>query len=260
MQKFWQVTRSIYIWSAIGFGTAVMYAAQLPVFLLSRPFDRNRRFGHWYATVWGRGILKLNNRWVIYVKGNERIPKGRPLVVVSNHQSMGDICMAFCLDLHFKWISKKVNFQVPFMGWMMYHAGYIPLVRGHRGSIEKCMEQAGTWLKRGVSVLFFPEGTRSQDGNIKAFKPGAFSLALKTGCDILPVAMTGTMDALPKHSWLFPDEYAHMKVSVGDPISIADYKPDEIDRLIEDTRQAITALKDDLDGKAAPAVPLKKAS
>jgi 1-acyl-sn-glycerol-3-phosphate acyltransferase len=215
------------------------------------PFDRKRRFGHWYATVWGRGILKLNNRWSTEVHGQERLPKakGRPVVIVSNHQGMGDIMMAFCLDHHFKWISKRNNFFVPFMGWFMFHAGYIPLVRGKRDSIERCMRKSRWWLDQGVSVLFFPEGTRSPDGEIRPFKRGAFQLAVEAGVDIMPVAMAGTLNALPKGTWKFSDEHVTMKVLIGDVISTHGYTTQNLAELIERTRAEVIALKDELDGR-----------
>ncbi len=246
----WQVLRSIYIWSAIAFGTAFMYFLALPVFLLSAPFDRTRRFGHWYAQKWGRMILRLNNRWTFEVQHEERIPAGRPLVVVSNHQGLGDIMMAFCLELHFKWISKRANFFVPFMGWFMYHAGYIPLRRGDKSSIEKCMGEARRYLERGVSVLFFPEGTRSVDGVVKPFKKGAFKLALDAGCDVLPLAISGTLDALPKHTWKFSDDFAAMKLLVGEVISTRGMGEADLESLIDEAREAVIALKDELDGRA----------
>jgi len=249
MQSLFQIVRSIYIWFSIAFGTAAMYFAALPVFLLSAPFDRRRRFGHWYAQMWGRGILKLNNRWSVEVRGQERLPKNKPMVVVANHQGMGDIMMAFCLDLHFKWISKRSNFLVPFMGWFMFHAGYIPLVRGRKDSIEKCMAKARWWLDQGVSVLFFPEGTRSSDGVVKEFKKGAFKLALDAGVDILPIGIAGTMDALPKGTWKFSDDHAAMKILVGEVIPIRGYGEARIDELIERSRAEVIALKDELDGR-----------
>ena len=249
-----QTLRSFYIWFSIAVGTAIMYFAALPIFLLSAPFDRKRRFGHWYAQRWGRGILWLNNRWSWEVLRQERIPRDRPLVVVSNHQGSGDIMMAFCLDLHFKWISKRSNFLVPFMGWFMFHAGYIPLVRGRRSSIEQCMQRAREYLDMGVSVLFFPEGTRSLDGVVKSFKPGAFKLALDAGCDVLPLAITGTLNALPKNTWKFSDDYVHMRMLVGDVISTKGMTERDLDALATRAREAVVALKDELDGKtyAAP--------
>jgi 1-acyl-sn-glycerol-3-phosphate acyltransferase len=103
----------------------------------------------------------------------------------------------------------------------------------------------------GVSVLFFPEGTRSKDGNIQAFKPGAFRLALDAGCDILPVAISGTADALPKDTWKFSDEHAHMRLLIGNVIPVAGYGEDDIDELIAKTRNTIVALKNELDDEYA---------
>ncbi len=250
----WQVLRSIYLWIAIALLTTAMYVCGLPMFLLTWPFDRNRAVGHWYAQRWGRWILKLNNRWSSEVRGQEKIPRGKPLVVIANHQGMGDIMMAFCVDIHFKWISKAANFYVPFMGWFMYHAGYIPLVRGRRESIERCMERAKQYLDRGVSVLFFPEGTRSKDGNVQPFKAGAFKLALSGGYDILPMGIAGTVDALPKGTWRFSDEHSPMRVLIGDPIPTRGLGEKDLDALIARSRQTVIALKDELEGRgyAAP--------
>jgi 1-acyl-sn-glycerol-3-phosphate acyltransferase len=227
------------------------------MFIVTMPFDRTRWIGHWYSQRWGRWILKLNNRWTSTVYRQERIPKGKPFVIVSNHQGMGDIMMAFCLDTHFKWISKAANFLVPFMGWFMFHAGYIPLKRGNKKSIARCMERAREYLDMGVSVLFFAEGTRSKDGNIQAFKPGAFKLAIEAGVDILPLAISGTHDALPKDTWLYSDEYSHMRMLVGNVISTAGYSEDNLHELIAKTRNTVIALKNELD--ADYAVPLRAA-
>jgi 1-acyl-sn-glycerol-3-phosphate acyltransferase len=253
----WQALRSIYIWGAIALGTTAMYIVGLPMFIVTMPFDRTRWIGHWYAQRWGRWILKLNNRWTSTVYRQDRIPKGRPFVLVSNHQGMGDIMMAFCLDVHFKWISKFANFLVPFMGWFMFHAGYIPLKRGNKKSIARCMERSREYLDMGVSVLFFPEGTRSKDGNIQAFKPGAFKLAIDAGVDIVPMAISGTHDALPKDTWRYSDDYSHMRLLVGNVISTAGYSEDNLAELIAKTRNTVIALKNELDAEYA--VPLRAA-
>jgi 1-acyl-sn-glycerol-3-phosphate acyltransferase len=255
----WNALRSIYIWSAIALLTVVMYLLGVPLFILSMPFDRTRFIGHWYAQRWGRWILRVNNRWTSEVIGNDRIPRGTPLVVVSNHQGMGDIMMAFSLDLHFKWISKAANFYVPCMGWFMFHAGYIPVVRGNKESAARCMEKARRYLEQGVSVLFFAEGTRSKDGTIQAFKPGAFKLAIETGCDILPVAITGTHDALPKHTWRFSDEQSAMRILVGQVIPVRGHSEERLDQLVAQTRNAVIALKDELDGRLRPPPRLRAA-
>src|SRR5260221_12543658 len=83
------------------------------------------------------------------------------------------------------------------MGGFVYHAGYIPGVRGERESVEKCMKRAREWLEQGVSVLFFPEGTRSHDGVGKPFKQGAFQLAIDAGVGSLPCGISGPLEARP---------------------------------------------------------------
>jgi 1-acyl-sn-glycerol-3-phosphate acyltransferase len=250
-----QALRSLYIWLGMAVLTSAMYVVGLPMFILTMPFDPQRRIGHWYATTWARIITRLNNRWSFEVIGQERIPRDRPMVVVANHQGMGDIIMAFCMDLHFKWISKAANFYVPCMGWFMFHAGYIPLRRGDKSSILKCMARSRQYLDAGVSVLFFPEGTRSKDGVVKEFKGGAFKLALEAGVDILPLAITGTANALPKHTWKFSDEPAHMKMLVGELISTRGLTEKDMPRLMAETRSKVVLLKEELERTAFGAAP-----
>ncbi len=243
--------RSLFNWFSIAATTAVMYVIGAPIFLVTAPFDPLRKVGHWYATRWGRILCALNNRWSVEVIGKERIPSDRPLVVVSNHQGIGDIIAVYFLDLHFKWISKASNFYVPAMGWFMFHAGYIPLRRGRRDSIRQCMDRARWYLERGVSILFFAEGTRSKDGRVLPFKPGAFKLAIDLQLDILPLGIGGTMNAIPKHSWRFSDERTPMKVCVGELISTRGLTDADLPALVERTRAQVIALKADADAHVA---------
>ena len=165
--------------------------------------------------------------------------------------------MAFSVDLHFKWISKQSNFYVPCMGWFMFHAGYIPLKRGNKESVVRCMQRALEYLDMGVSVLFFPEGTRSHDGTIQAFKAGAFKLAIDAGVDILPMAITGTYDSIPKNTWKFNDWTSHLRLLIGNPISVKGYSDENLEELIAKTRNTVIALRNELD--AGQAQPLRAA-
>jgi 1-acyl-sn-glycerol-3-phosphate acyltransferase len=245
------IARSLFNWFSIAATTTAMYLAGAPIFLVTAPFDPLRKVGHWYATRWGRLLCALNSRWSVEVIGKERVPSDRPLVVVSNHQGVGDIIAVYFLDLQFKWISKASNFYVPFMGWFMFHAGYIPLRRGRRDSIRQCMERARWYLDRGVSILFFAEGTRSRDGRVLPFKPGAFKTAIEGKFDILPLGIGGTMNALPKHSWKFPDERTPMKVCVGEIISTKGLGDADLPALIERARAQVIALKAEADARIA---------
>ena len=98
-------------------------------------------------------------------------------------------------------MAKHDLFPIPFLGWHMSLAGYIPLKRDNVESGKNAVFKARDWLKKGVSVLFFPEGTRSPDGEIKELKAGAFRLAQQEKLKVLPIVINGTFDAIPKESW-----------------------------------------------------------
>jgi 1-acyl-sn-glycerol-3-phosphate acyltransferase len=156
---------------------------------------------------------------------------------------------------HFKFISKRANFVVPFMGWAMSLAGYIPLVRGRKSSIEQCMNRSRWFLRNGVSVLFYPEGTRSPDGSVRPFKGGAFRLAIETGVDVLPVVTLGR-ELIKKNSLVFKS--GTMYLVVGAPIPVAGLSLGDVELLAERTREAIVALKAEI--AQQPDAALRKAS
>lgn len=250
--------RSALIWARVAGVTLTEYPVCSLTSLLASPFDRTRSVGHFFATLWARWCVRVIPAWTCSVDA-ARLPPHRHFVIVANHESIGDILVAFHMDHHFKWIAKEVIFKVPFLGWFMHQAGYIPLRRGDRSSVVKCMERARFYLDNGVSVLFFPEGTRSADGLLGEFKPGAFRLALEAGVDILPMAITGAKDILPKHSWRFSSTKSTMRGLVGDPISVKGLTEEDLAELMARTRAAISVLKNQLDGVAAEPVPNRAA-
>ncbi|MCW7753308.1 1-acyl-sn-glycerol-3-phosphate acyltransferase [Desulfobotulus sp. H1] len=134
------------------------------------------------------------------VTGKEHIDKKATYVVVSNHQSQLDILAAFRTFFHFKWVSKIEVFRLPFIGWNMHLNEYIPLKRGDKESIREMLEKCRKTLKKGNSVFIFPEGTRSETGILRPFKLGAFQLAHELQLPILPIAIDGTREVLPKYS------------------------------------------------------------
>ncbi len=164
--------------------------------------------------------------------------------MLSNHQSLMDILLVFKTFFHFKWVSKDSMFKAPLLGWNMRLNGYVPIKRGDAESRETCMKLCRAWLRRGSSVFFFPEGTRSKDGKIGGFKIGAFRLALETGTDILPMVITGSAQAVPKHSILLTKK-SRMKIRILPPISIRGYDlnrlPEEAARLAEHVYQVVLA-------------------
>jgi 1-acyl-sn-glycerol-3-phosphate acyltransferase len=137
--------------------------------------------------------------------------------MVANHQSLLDILVLFRLFVHFKWVSKIENFRIPFIGWNMRLNRYIQLVRGDKQSIGAMMSACSRALDEGNSIMMFPEGTRSPDGRLRAFKHGAFTLAQGSGCAILPILLDGTADALPKRGFVLQGRHA-IRVRVLDEI------------------------------------------
>ena len=248
---------SVVFWAFLAVSCVVLFVVGLVVFLVTRPFDPDGRVQHLYSCFWAQLYFYVNPFWSLRVEGRERLPWRGAAVLVSNHESLGDILSLFGLYRPYKWVSKASVFKVPFLGWNMTLNRYVPLVRGDTASIARMMELCGRWLDRGVPVLLFPEGTRSQDGEVKAFKDGAFRLAVAKQCPVIPIAITGMQRALPKHGFVIR-ESAKCVVKVLEPVSPADFGGD-VAKLREAVRERIIAAKRALDlelsGERTPPAP-----
>ena len=174
---------------------------------------------------------------------------GQP-VIVSNHLSVVDILVLYGLYRPFKWVSKAVVFKVPFVGWNMVLNDYVRLIRGDRESIRSMMEHCRAHLARGSPILMFPEGTRSRDGRLQPFKDGAFKLAFETGVPLIPIAMQGTHETLPKHG-LVLRRRMRARVKVLDPLAPADF-PDHA--ALRDAARAAIA-REIGEGESATSLP-----
>ena len=206
----------------MGLLTLFIVMAGFFVFIVSTPFDwRYRSLMHFIARVWAKSILFAVPFWRLNVSGLENIPPGKkPYVIVANHLSLIDILVLLSgLNRSFKFMAKKELFSVPFMGWHMALTGYIPVDRKSAQSSYAAMRKAMQWIRKGVSVVFFPEGTRSRSGQIQPFKIGAFKVAQEAGVMILPVVLYGTRDALPKKSWIIR-RASRFHLSVGKPVEV----------------------------------------
>ncbi|MBN1664921.1 MAG: 1-acyl-sn-glycerol-3-phosphate acyltransferase [Deltaproteobacteria bacterium] len=179
------------------------YLIALMIWIVTYPFDKRLRLLHLYSCLWSSFYTWLIPAWRIRVEGRENVRKDATYMVVSNHQSLLDILVVFRLFFHFKWVSKIENFRLPLIGWNMRLNRYIKLKRGDKASIETMLKKCEERIDEGSSIFMFPEGTRSPDGKVRAFKPGAFQLAKEKKIPILPVAISGTNAALPKYSFNF---------------------------------------------------------
>lgn len=175
-----------------------LFAVALAIFLVTLPFDRRRVLLHLYCCAWGTLYFVANPLWRLRVEGREKLPWRAPAVLVANHLSLVDILVLYALFRPFKWVSKAELFSLPIVGWVLHLNDYVKIRRGDPESVRKMLDHCLRHLRRGSPVLLFPEGTRSRDGRLQRFKDGAFRLALEAGCPVVPIAVTGTFEALPK--------------------------------------------------------------
>jgi len=169
----------------------VCVALGLLLLAVTFPFDADRRALHALVCRWTFGYLRLNPFWRIRVEGRELLPAG-PAVLVANHQSLSDIVVAMGLFHPYKFVSKVSLFRLPLVGWMMRLIRHIPLHRGHPRSTRAMLETSRAWLRRGVAVFFFPEGTYAEGEEMLPFKGGAFRLAIEEQVPVVPVLLQGT--------------------------------------------------------------------
>lgn len=230
---------SILYWTFFALSLPLWFVPQLVLFLLTLPFDRRRLVIHLYACLWGVSYVWLNPIWRLSVAGRDKLPWRGPAVIVANHLSLLDILVLYGLFRPFKWVSKAEIFRIPFIGWNMKLNGYVGLRRGDRESIKRMMAECRAHLAAGAPLLIFPEGTRSPDGRLQEFRDGAFKLACEAGCPVIPVVISGTYDALPKHGAMLR-EPMRARVRVLDPLHPADHEGSPA-RLREAARAAIAA-------------------
>ncbi len=235
------------------FFMAVVFVGPMVVVALTAKKDPGMRVrGRWMRR-FGRTTSALTPLWKFRVEGQP--PSGidhESYVVVSNHQSTADPFLLSSLPWDMRWISKESLFKLPLIGWMMQAGGDIPIKRGDKRSVEQMFEACRQTLAAGVSVMIFPEGTRSPDGKLQPFKDGAFQLAIEAQRPMLPLAVFGTRACRPKGSLWFGD--AKAVVRVLEPVPTAGLTADDLPKLKEEVRSriaaAVDALERDADGAA----------
>jgi 1-acyl-sn-glycerol-3-phosphate acyltransferase len=186
--------RTIFVWSCIVLDTLVLGSLVIIAYL----FDQSGKRGHRIARRWAKVAL-LATGVKVKVEGLEQIGGKGPYIFMSNHQGGYDI---FALHGHlpfdFKWLAKKELFSIPFFGWTLTAAGYISIDRKGSRDTVRAMNEAAQRIRDGMSVVIFPEGSRSPDGSIQPFKKGGFTLAIKSKVPIVPVAVVGSREIMPK--------------------------------------------------------------
>jgi 1-acyl-sn-glycerol-3-phosphate acyltransferase len=209
------------------------------VWLVTAPFDRGRYHAGRAFRQLAMVAAKLNPLWHFETDGTPPPDPRHPYVAVSNHESYADIFLISHFPWEMKWLSKDTIFKIPVMGWMMRMARDIPIKRGKRESVVSAMQGCRDRLGRRVSVMIFPEGTRSMTEDLLPFKDGAFKLAIEAGVPILPIAVAGTRHCMAKHSFAF--RRAHAKARVLSPIPTTGMTNQDVAALRERTRALIDA-------------------
>lgn len=233
-----KIILSILIWTVGSILTIALYFAMLLCTVLLYPFDKKRAFTHMQCFWWSDAVIALNPYWKIQISGLDNIDKKRTYVIIANHQSLGDIVLAYQIKMQFKWVAKESLFKIPFVGWSMGLAKHIKLQRNNLGSIKKVYREASYWLRSGTSILFFPEGTRSETTEMGDFRNGAFKLAIKEGVPILPILFEGTGTAIPRGSWIFTTKTS-AKLKILPPIETTDYQPKDFVKLKDLARSVL---------------------
>ncbi|MFP4229065.1 MAG: lysophospholipid acyltransferase family protein [Salinivenus sp.] len=230
---------SLWVWFAIG----TIIVLWVPVMAVARLVDRDP--AHYYAgytlRIMGRLLTYVNPFWQIELDGPFPENPRNPYVVVGNHFSQADPPIISHVPWEMKWVAKKALFDLPFAGWLLRLSGDICVDRSDKRSRAAVLSTSHEYLDKQCSVMFFPEGTRSRDGRVHRFSDGAFRLAIKADVPVLPIAVDGTHEALPKHSiWFNPDPEA-IRVKVLPPVPTEPYSLDEARALQRRVRAQIIA-------------------
>ena len=231
---------STVFWLFLVVSSLLLFPVALLIWAVTALFDKRLVVLHQFTCFWASLYSWLNPVWRVHVEGREKIDPKVAYVMVANHQSLLDILVLFRLFVHFKWVSKIENFRVICIGWNMSLNRYIKLRRGDKESVEQMMAACEQTLREGSSIMMFPEGTRSADGRLKAFKHGAFTLAQRVGVPILPIVVEGTAAALPKRGFVLQGRHA-IRIRVLDAIPYARVASLSVDALTEHVRSIIAA-------------------
>lgn len=238
------ILKSIIIWFTGIILMIIFFPVTSIIWFLVLPFDRNRNVMHWLLTYQAVILLHIIPVWKINIEGRRKARKGITYIIISNHQSILDILLINSLRYRFKWISKIENNKVPLLGWYLRMAGYITVDRGNRESKEEMIEKSLECLRKGISIMIFPEGTRSVSGEIGFFRRGAFHLAISAGVPILPILLEGSGGVLPKHGFVFSSGH-RINIRVFDPVHPESFNTDDPDILsVHFSNFMVKALKD----------------
>jgi len=211
------------------------------VALIASFLDPGGNSAHQCARAWAKTLLFFAGVKVKLEGETSAIKPGTPYVFMANHQSAFDIFTLLSgLPVPFRWVAKAELFKIPIFGPSMRRAGYIAINRDNPREAVKSLNEAAQKIREGVSVVVFPEGTRSKDGNLLPFKSGGFVLAIKSQVQIVPTALIGTFDVKPVgRFWVHPRT---VFIRLGAPIETSGLKTRDKEALKDRVFNALQAL------------------
>lgn len=224
------------IWTA--FAVAIITTIIAPPLIISSLFDKTGGSPYWFMRMWAR-MVSRSMGLTCSIYGADKIVPGTSYILTPNHQGNADIlALVTTLPLRFRWVIKRELLKIPMFGWALGATGAISLNRSDRQQSVRSLKDGVSKLAGGWSVLIYPEGTRTSDGNLQPFKKGAFMMAVQTGIPILPVTCNGAFKVLPKKTIVIRP--GHVTLTVGDPIATEGLTEKDLPELMEKTRAAIS--------------------
>jgi 1-acyl-sn-glycerol-3-phosphate acyltransferase len=201
-------------------------------------FDRFGKHAYSINRLWTWLILRIGGI-SLQVNGLQHIDPSRQYIFIVNHQSNIDIpvLVQALAKFQLRWLAKKELLRVPFFGWAMWATKHVTVDRADPQDAIKSLERAQKCLAAGISLVIYPEGTRSKDGNLLRFKKGGFLIAVQTKTPVVPVTVNGSGAVLPAGAWRLRPGL--IKVTVEEPISVEGFRPGNLRLLSEQVREKI---------------------
>jgi len=232
--NIYQVYKYLIFFPLLGLSTLILTLMSLPIIWLL-----GQRAGQISGILWARFNSMITPMW-LKVEGDENVDPNQSYVIMANHQSNFDIFAIYgWLGIDFRWVMKAELRKAPVLGYYCYKAGHIFIDRSNHDSAVESINIAKKKIVNGTSIMFFPEGTRSNTGELLEFKKGAFIFALETGLPVLPVTINGTGKIQPNGTiGLFPGSAS---ITIHRPVDSSAYDVNTIDRFMETVRNTIKA-------------------
>ena len=235
---FWTLFNWSWIIFFMGLG-ALLCVTLGPIAILFG--DRQRLVAHSMLAWANRCQVRWHPTCKLFLTGVENLA-GAPFILCPNHQSYADVVYIYSLPVQFRWIIKRELFWVPFFGMSMRVAGYPAISRGDVDSAQGLLDRVAGYLRAGVPVLNFPEGSRSRTGELQRFHTGAARMAILNAVPLVPVGVVGTARLLPRGSVTFPSR-ARVGIHIGTPIPTKGLSLDDLRSVTRQLRDAVLAAK-----------------